>query len=209
MTKTLAVGSATGLFAVWALATYLLEARLGTFLRPDATSRFVYTVVANVLIGTIGAALVIRALVRRAELPRVTTYGIARPLRILVLVPIAALVGGLFLAGQGLPTSDRVILANAFAQVLVVSIAEVVVCWALLGAVLRNALGSGLGSAVITSLLPRSYLVSIISPTVRRSTHRPWCCCCRELGSRPESFSFSAVTCTARLCCTTPSRFAA
>ena len=147
MTKTQAVASAIGLFAVWTLATYLLEARVGTFLRPDATSRFVYTVIANVLIGTIGAALVIRALVRRAELQRVTTYGIARPLRILVLVPIAALVGGLFLAGQGLPTSDPVILANASAQVLVVSIAEVVVCWALLGAVVRNALGPGFVSA--------------------------------------------------------------
>jgi hypothetical protein len=33
--------------------------------------------------------------------------------------------------------------------VLVVSIAEVVVCWALFGAVLRNALGPGFGSAAI------------------------------------------------------------
>ena len=54
MTRTQAVASAIGLFAAWTLATYLLEARLGTFLRPDATSRFVYTVVANVLIGTSG-----------------------------------------------------------------------------------------------------------------------------------------------------------
>src|SRR5678815_1284082 len=54
MTRAQAVAAAFGLFAVWTLATYLLEARLGTFLRPDATTRFVYTVVANVLIGTIG-----------------------------------------------------------------------------------------------------------------------------------------------------------
>ena len=67
MTRTQAVASAIGLFAVWMLMTYLLEARLGTFSQPDTASRFVYTVVANVLIGTIGAALVIRALVRRAE----------------------------------------------------------------------------------------------------------------------------------------------
>ena len=149
MTRTQAVGSSIGLFVAWMLATYLLEARPGTFLRPDATSRFFYTVVANVLIGTIGAALVVRALVLRAELPHVTTYGIARPLRILVLVPVAALAGGLFLAGQGLPTSNPVILANASAQVLVVSIAEVVVCWVLLGAVVRNALGPGFVSAAI------------------------------------------------------------
>jgi hypothetical protein len=136
------------------LATYLLEARLGTFLKPDATTRFVYTAVSNVLIGTVGASLVIRALVRRARFPHVTTYGIATPLRILVLVPVAALVAGLFLIGQRLPTSDPVILANAFAQVLVVSIAEVVVCWALLAAVLRNALGSGYMSAASAVVFP-------------------------------------------------------
>jgi hypothetical protein len=43
MTRTQAIASAIGLFAVWMLATYLLEARVGTFLKPDATSRFVYT----------------------------------------------------------------------------------------------------------------------------------------------------------------------
>jgi hypothetical protein len=101
-----------------------------------------------VLIGTTGAALVIRALVRRAEFPRITTYGIAGPRRILVLVAVAAVLAGLFLFAQGLPT-DPVILANASAQVLVVSIAEVVVCWALFGAVLRNALGRGFVSAGI------------------------------------------------------------
>jgi hypothetical protein len=109
----------------------------------------VYTVVANVLIGTIGAGLLIRALIHRSELPCVTTYGIVSPLRILVLVPVAAVLAGLFLRGQQLPTSDPVILANAAAQVLVVSIAEVLVCWALFGTVLRNALGLGPLSAGI------------------------------------------------------------
>jgi hypothetical protein len=156
MTKLQAVASALGVFVIWTLATYLLEARVGTFRSPDATSRFVYTVVANVLIGTIGAALVIRALIRLANLPRVTIYGIASPLRILVLVPVAALAGGLFLVAQELPASDPVILVNACAQVLVVSIAEVVVCWALFGSAVRNALGSrpvSAGIAVLSAAL--------------------------------------------------------
>lgn len=149
MARTQAVASAIVVFAVWMLATYLLEARVGIVLRPGATNRLVYTVGANMLIGTIGSALVIREIVRRTQLPRVATYGIAKPLRILVLVPLAAVLAGLFLVGQELPTSDPVILANASAQVLVVSIAEVVVCWALFGAVLRNALGPGFGCAAI------------------------------------------------------------
>ena len=123
MTRAQAIASAIGLFAVWMLATYLLEARVGTFLRPDPTSRFIYSLVANVLIGTVGAALVIRAVVRRTELLNVTPYGVAEPLRILVVVPVAAVLAALFLVAQELPTSDPVILANASAQVLVVSIA--------------------------------------------------------------------------------------
>jgi hypothetical protein len=156
MRRTQAVASAIGLFALWMLATYLLEARPGTFLKPDATSRFVYTVVANVFIGTIGAALVIRGLVRRADFPTLTTYGIAGPRRIVVLLVVAAVLAGLFLIAQELPTSDPVVLANASAQVLVVSIAEVVVCWALLGTVLRNALRPGVmfaGIAVVFAAL--------------------------------------------------------
>jgi hypothetical protein len=149
VTRTRAVASAIGLFAAWMLATYVLEGRLGTFSKPDATSRFVYTVLANVLIGTIGAGLVIRRVLRRAALPQVTTYGIARPRRTLVLVIVAAVLAALFLAAQQLPSWDPVILANASAQVLVVSIAEVVVCWALFAAVLRNALGPGWVSASI------------------------------------------------------------
>jgi hypothetical protein len=151
-----ALVSAIGLFAVWMLATYLLEARLGTFLRPDTTTRFVYTIVANVLIGTIGAAVLIRTLTRRALFPRVTPYGIARPRRVVVLVPVASVVAILFLVAQDLPTWNPVILVNAVAQVLVVSIAEVLVCWALLGAVVRNALGGGSvsgGIAVVSAAL--------------------------------------------------------
>jgi hypothetical protein len=156
MTRTQAVAAAYGLFAVWMLATYLLEARPGTFLKPGATNRFVYTVVANVFIGTVGAALVIRALVRRADLLSLSTYGIAGPRRIAVLLVAAAVLAGLFLITQDLPTSNPVVLANASAQVLVVSIAEVVVCWALLGAVLRNALRPGVmfaGVAVVFAAL--------------------------------------------------------
>jgi hypothetical protein len=68
MTNAQAVASAIGLFGVWTLATYLLEGRPGTFLQPDATSRFVYTLTANVLIGTVGALLVMRALLQRGAI---------------------------------------------------------------------------------------------------------------------------------------------
>lgn len=63
----------------------------------------------------------------------------------------------------------------------VVSIAEVVVCWALFGAVLRNGLWGRLSSPpALRSYQLRSHSVPITSPPVRRSTPRRWCCCCRE-----------------------------
>jgi hypothetical protein len=209
MRNTQAVVAATGLLAIWTLATYLLEARLGTFLRPDAmTSRFVYTVVVNVLIGTIGAGLLIRALIRRSELPRVTTYGIVSPLRILVLVPVAAVLAGLFLRGP-LPASDPVILANASAQVLVVSIAEVVVCWCLFGSVLRNVFGAGFastGKAVVFAALAFGIYHFAHSPPFNTPAI---VVLLSGVGARPGSSFFSAATCTAPLFCTTHSPFAA
>jgi len=153
----MAVGLAAGLFGIWMLATYLLEGRIRTFLRPEAAAaRLVYAVVANVGIGTIGAALVIRAALRGAATAAPAAYGLADPRRLLTMVILGMLLGGLVLAVQRLPSRHPVVLLNAFAQVLVVSIAEVVVCWAVLGATVRNALGPGivpLGLAVLLAAL--------------------------------------------------------
>jgi hypothetical protein len=58
---------AFGLYLVWVLATYLLEGRIHTLLRPEAMgARLSYALVANVLIGIGGSALVIRFLSRAA-----------------------------------------------------------------------------------------------------------------------------------------------
>src|SRR5918994_4772142 len=54
---------AIALYLVWVVATYLLEGRMLTLQRPEATgARLVYALVANMLIGIGGAALVVRAL---------------------------------------------------------------------------------------------------------------------------------------------------
>lgn len=150
MPAAIAVLLAIGLFFAWMLATYLLEGRLRTFLRPEAAgTRFVYAVTANVLVGTVGAALVIRLFLRTAAVAHPAPYGLVEPGRIPLTLAAGAVLGGLTLVVRRLPSRDPMVLANAFAQVLVVSIAEVLVCWAVLGAIVRNALGSGLpGSAV-------------------------------------------------------------
>jgi hypothetical protein len=136
---------ACGLFAVWMLTTYLLEGRLHTFRRPEATGRrFAYTMTANVLVGTVGAALVIRLFLRSTAMAHPAPYGLAEPGRISLALAVGAVVGGLTLVIHRLPSRHPMVLANAFAQVLVVSIAEVLVCWGVLGATVRNALDWGL-----------------------------------------------------------------
>src|SRR5215204_2218910 len=52
-------------YLLWVLVTYLLEGRIHTCQRPeDMGARLVYTLVANILIGIGGSALVIRFLSR-------------------------------------------------------------------------------------------------------------------------------------------------
>ncbi|MFD1647428.1 type II CAAX prenyl endopeptidase Rce1 family protein [Haloarchaeobius litoreus] len=129
--RVLAVAVAT--YLVWTAVTYLLEGRLRTLLRPDAVGdRLVYALVANVVVGTLLALWVARRFVAGGLLTREQLgFGAARRTLLAVLAGGVA-GGGLFLA-QDPPSTDPTVLTNAFAQVLTVSIAELVVCWALLG----------------------------------------------------------------------------
>jgi hypothetical protein len=135
-----AVTAAIVAFLVWTAATWFLEGRIQTFLRPDVVvDRLVYTLVANVLIGTVGALVTLRLIVRGGTLsPESSGFGSLVRTGIGVAAGLALGLG--FYALSGGPTADPVVIANAFAQVLVVSAAEVVVCWALIAGVLAGAL---------------------------------------------------------------------
>ncbi|MFC7096388.1 type II CAAX prenyl endopeptidase Rce1 family protein [Halobaculum marinum] len=145
------IGLALGTYAAWTLLTWLLEGRIRTLLRPDATlDRLVYTLVANVLVGTVLALVVAGALVVGATVATGTVsrrdLGFPGWRRSVA----AALVGGALGLGvftlQGPATTDPVVLVNVYAQVLPVSIAEVTVCWVVVGgtvaAVIRRSGGS-------------------------------------------------------------------
>jgi hypothetical protein len=153
------LGAVLLLFSVWTAATWLLEGRIETLLRPDAAfDRLVYALVANLLIGTIGAIYVIRRL-RDAGVLNSADAGFASPARIASSIVAGALLGfGLYVA-QGAPTLDVSVIANAYAQVWVVSVAEVLVCWAVVGATVetllrnRGRLIAALAGAATASLL--------------------------------------------------------
>ena len=143
---------AVGLYLCWTLATWALEGRLLTLQRPAATGdRLVYTGVANVLIGTLVALWIVRAFVASSAVSR-TRLGLRSAHHTLLASVGGAAAGIALYLGQGAPTTDPVVLANAFAQVLPVSVAEIVVCWILVGgsveAAVRGPIPDGTARAV-------------------------------------------------------------
>lgn len=147
------------LFVAWTAATYLLEGRLLTLLRPEATvDRLTYAVVANLLIGTVGAIGVVRWL-HRQDLIRLDAAGFRGLRHSLGSVGAGLALGGIIYALQPSPIWQPGVLINGFAQVLVVSIAEVLVCWAAVAALSEQLLrrfGSRIaytGTAVTASVL--------------------------------------------------------
>jgi hypothetical protein len=126
---------AIGLYLVWVLATYLLEGRIHTLLRPEAMgARLSYALVANVLIGIGGSALVIR-FVSRAGTVSTQQAGFRGVAHAVIAVAVGVAIGFAFYALQGAPSWNLVVFINAYAQVLVGSIAEILVCWAVVGSV--------------------------------------------------------------------------
>ncbi|WP_458188189.1 hypothetical protein [Haladaptatus sp. NG-WS-4] len=130
-----------GTYVVWTAMTWLLEGRIRTFLRPNAvTDRLVYTGVANVLVGTVLALLVVREFVASDFTSR-SALGFRSVPRTLIAVLVAGILGYTLYVVQQPPTTDPVVVTNVFAQVLPVSIAEVVVCWVVVGGSVAALLG--------------------------------------------------------------------
>lgn len=150
---------AIALYLAWVIATYFLEGRILTLQRPDATgARLLYALVANILIGIGGAALVVRALSNSGAIsPRQAGFqGLSHAI---VAVVVGAVLGFVLFAVQGPATFDPIVITNAYAQVWVVSVAEVLVCWAVVGSVSeslfqdRGRWGALILAAIVASVL--------------------------------------------------------
>lgn len=132
---------ALGLWVLWTLATWWFEGRIDTLSRPDAVAdRLIYTAVANILIGVVAAAFVLRRLLG-GEAVRTARVGFGPLRRTAFWIPVGVALGLALYFGQGAPSMDPVVVLNIYAQVFVVSMAEVIVCWALVGGVV--AIGGG------------------------------------------------------------------
>ena len=90
-------------------------------------------VIANIAIGTVLSAIAIRYLLK-AQLLKPEQLGLSKSrLRTAVIIASAAAGGLALFILQNPRTTEPIVVFNAFMQVLPVSIAEVMVCWALIG----------------------------------------------------------------------------
>jgi hypothetical protein len=132
---------ALGLYAVWTVATWLFEGRIRTLLRPEATGdRIVYAFVVNLLLGVGLTVALVRAWVRSGALDAGRCGWRLGP-RCALAAAAGLALGGLAYIAQGAPSRHPVVVANAYAQVFVVSAAEVAVCWGAVGIAVEAAFG--------------------------------------------------------------------
>ncbi len=121
-------------YLLWITATYLLEGRILTLLRPEAVvDRIAYTVTANIVVGILVAAWVLRSsLISGFVSPE--QIGFRSLCHTLTAAVIAGATGFSLFMVQNPPSLNTIVIMNVFAQVLTVSVAEVVICWAVIGA---------------------------------------------------------------------------
>ena len=126
------------IYLVWVVLTYVLEGRIVTLLRPEATvDRLVYIIVANFIIGTVVALWLMRSFID-SQIITLEQMGFRSMRRVIPAVLVGGVLGFIIFAVQDPPSLNPVVLVNAFAQVLTVTIAEIVVCWCVIGTVFES-----------------------------------------------------------------------
>lgn len=149
-------------YLVWVFATWLLEGRILTLLRPEAVlDRVTYTIVANIIIGIVLALFV----VRYAMDARIISFDSSgfRPLkRTVIAMVIAFILGFILMILLNPPTLDPTVLLNVYAQVFTVSIAEITVCWAVMGSISEGILKEkGKVLAIVAGMIIASVLFGL------------------------------------------------
>lgn len=140
--------------------TYLLEGRRLTFRRPEAAlDRFIYTLIANVLIGTIGSIILIRYFILQTGVSHPSFFGLIGAKRLILGIALGLVLGLVFFFIKPFASRHPILILNAYSQVLVVSIAEVIVCWVLVGGSIGN-LGNN-SIYIILAVIISSFLFGI------------------------------------------------
>jgi hypothetical protein len=149
-------------YIVWVIVTWLLEGRIFTLLRPEAVvDRITYTIVANIIIGIFLALFVVR-FAMNARIISLDSSGF-RPLkRTILAIVIAFILGFILMILLNPPTLNPTVLLNVYAQVFTVTIAEIAVCWAVMGSITEGLLNSrGSFLAIFAGIIVASALFGL------------------------------------------------
>lgn len=146
-------------YLVWTFATYLFEGRVNLLHRDDPLGRFEYSVIVNTIIGTVVAILTIKPTIIASGQLSLSQIGFRSVKNTAVLVAVAGTIGFLLFVIQGPASLNPIVISNVFSQTLPTSIAEVVVCWAVIGASMESFSKNRLGKKL-------SVIVGIIISTV-------------------------------------------
>jgi hypothetical protein len=129
------IAIALSIYIIWRAATYVLQGRIHLFQKVDPIGRITYVVIANIAVGAVLSAIAIRYLLK-AQLVKPEQLGLNKSRLRTAAVIASAAAGDLALfVLQNPRTTEPIVVFNAFMQVLPVSIAELMVCWALIGSI--------------------------------------------------------------------------
>jgi len=147
-------------------SNFILEGRIHLFEKVDPIDRMAYVVIANIAIGTVLSAIAIRYLLK-AQLIKPEQLGLSKSRLRTAAIIGSALVGGLTLfVLQNPRTLEPLIVFNVFMQALPVSIAEVMVCWALIGSsfesVARNNNNNNNKRRIVSSVIVGAVAASVL-----------------------------------------------
>jgi membrane protease YdiL (CAAX protease family) len=151
---------AFAIFAIWMISTYLLEGMLLTLQRPEAViNRLLYTVIANIIIGTLITIYFIKYNRKDNEI-KLRKFGFRSMKYSIFAVILGFGAGFVMYFAQTPPSLNPIVIANAYAQVLVVTIAEILVCWVIMGSITEKVTKEKVGNtfSIILAILVSSLL---------------------------------------------------
>jgi hypothetical protein len=120
------------LYLAWTLSTYLLEGRVNLLQAPTIAGRYLYVLAANVVIGTIIALWFLRSRLT-SRIWTAEQAGFQSFRQTLITILIALVLGFIDLLLTRLNHLPWLVILNGYVQVLPTSIAEILVCWVLVG----------------------------------------------------------------------------
>jgi|GEM_PF-424583 len=153
------ISSVVAVYVLWVLLTYRLEGRPRTLRRPHATrDRLIYTLAANILVGIVFPGWLLRSLVLEQTVTSAAA-GFNTPAHILTMSAIGFLLGVVFLILQRPGVKHPMVLLNIYIQTWTVSVAEIMICWVLIGSYAEALFSS---RTIPVAILPAVVLSTIL-----------------------------------------------